>query len=216
MLTLNDTSLLYGKITPYTMCRPERFLRFCQSILDTKLLDGCVVECGVWKGGMTCGAARFSVDNNLNRVFYAFDSYEGFPEPNEKDIVAYTGEKALELDNWGMKKDGNAPLDNLYKCMNELSIDKNIIIPVKGWFKDTVINFDKNICILRLDGDWYDSTMVCLENLYDKVVSGGVIILDDYGYWKGCRDATDEFLAKNNIDVVLNKTDFSEVWFIKP
>jgi len=216
MLTINDTLSLYDKITPYTMCRPERFLRFCQSILDTRPLDGCVVECGVWKGGMTCGTARFALDNNVNRVFYAFDSYEGFPEPDEKDIVAYTGEKALDLANWGMKKDGNAPLDNLYKCMKEFNIDNNVIVPVKGWFKDTVINFDEKICILRLDGDWYESTRVCFENLYDKVVSGGVIILDDYGYWKGCKQATDEFLAKNNINVVLNKTDFSEVWFIKP
>jgi len=216
MLNINDTTPLFTKIHNYTMCRPERFLRFCQSILDTKALDGCVVECGVWKGGMTCGTARFALDNNINRVFYAFDSYEGFPEPTEKDIIAYTGEKALDLNEWGMKKDGNAPLDNLYECITTLNIGNDVIIPVKGWFKDTVINFDNKICILRLDGDWYESTKVCLENLYDKVVTGGVIILDDYGYWKGCKEATDDFLAKHNINVVLNKTDFSEVWFIKP
>ena len=165
---------------------------------------------------MTCGAARFALDNNINRTFYAFDSYEGFPEPNEKDIVAYTGEKALDLNNWGMKKDGNAPLDNLNECINKLSIPNNVIVPVKGWFKDTVFNFNNKIAILRLDGDWYDSTKVCLDNLYDKVVSGGVVIFDDYGYWKGCKEATDEFLLKHNISVELNKTDFSEVWFIKP
>ena len=217
MLSIENTNYIYEQITNYTMCRPERFLRFCQSILDTKTLEGCIVECGVWKGGMICGAAKYAIDNNINRTFYGFDSYEGFPEPTENDIVAYTGKKALELDNWGMKKDGNAPLNNLYECMTNLNIPNETIIPIKGWFKDTVPNFTQNkIIILRLDGDWYDSTKVCLENLYDKVVPGGIIILDDYGYWKGCKEATDEFLASKNINVVLNKTDFSEVWFIKP
>ena len=100
--------------------------------------------------------------------------------------------------------------------MNILNIPEGNIIPVKGWFSDTVPSFDKSICILRLDADWYDSTKVCLENLYPKVVSGGIVILDDYGYWKGCKEATDDYLKKNGIDVVINKTDHSEVWFIKP
>jgi hypothetical protein len=212
-------SLIYEKIKNYTMCRPERFTRFCQSILDTQNLEGNIIECGVWKGGMSCGAARFLLDNNINKKIYAFDSYEGFPEPTDEDIIAINNLKAKNLENWGMKREGwnDSPLECLYECMNKLNIPNDKIVPVKGWFKDTVPKFDiDKISILRLDGDWYDSTKVCLENLYNKVVSGGIIILDDYGYWKGCKQATDEFLLQNNINITLNKTDFSEVWFIKP
>ena len=200
------------------MCRPERFENFCKQLDETRNLEGVIVECGVWKGGMTCGAAKFCNDNKIARQFYAFDSYEGFPEPTDKDIIAFTNEPALELENWGMKR---APvkletLDCLFECMNLLNIQKEMIVPVKGWFKDTVTGFAKQIVILRLDGDWYESTKVCIENLYDNVVSGGVVILDDYGYWKGCKEATDDFLRSRNITVTMHKTDFSEIWFVKP
>ena len=208
------TMALYDSIKNYTMCRPERFQRFTQALLDTQNVEGCIVECGVWKGGMICGAAKFAKENNIHRKFYAFDSYEGFPEPCEKDIVAFTGEKALDLENWGMKhKDSLKPtLESLQDCMEKLAVS---VSPIKGWFKDTVPSFQEKIAILRLDGDWYDSTKVCLEHLYKQVVKGGVVILDDYGYWKGCKEATDEFLLANNIQAKLHATDFSEVWFIK-
>ena len=213
-----NTSELYEKIKDYTMCTIERFDNFCNAIETTRNLEGTIVECGVWKGGMICGASRFALNNNINRNFYAFDSFIGFPEPTDKDIVAYTNKSALELENWGMKR---APvqlesLNSLLECMELLNIPTHIITPVKGWFKDTVPFFTDNIVILRLDGDWYESTKVCLENLYDKVVSGGIIILDDYGYWKGCKEATDEFLRERKVDVILNRTDYTEVWFIKP
>jgi hypothetical protein len=209
---------IYDTIKDYTMCRPERFERFCQSILDTRDLSGVIIECGVWKGGMICGAAKFAINNNIQRTYYAFDSYEGFPEPTDKDIVALTNQSALSLENWGMKKcpAKSETLKDVYACMALLNIPEDTIIPVKGWFNDTVISFDKDISILRLDGDWYESTKVCLEYLYPKVVSGGIIILDDYGYWKGCKQATDEYLQYNNIHAVLHKTDYTEVWFIKP
>jgi len=209
---------LFTNIKDYTMCKPERFYRFCQSLMDTRLLDGVVVECGVWKGGMICGASKFAINNNIKRQFFAFDSYEGFPEPTDKDIVAFTNQKASELENWGMKKcpAKSETLVDLYNCINILNIPEDTVIPIKGWFSDTVCSFNNSICILRLDGDWYESTKVCLEHLYPKVVSGGIIILDDYGYWKGCKEATDEYLKNNHIDVVINKTDYTEVWFIKP
>lgn len=209
---------IFELIKEYTMCRPERFDRFCQAIIDTRSLQGDIVECGVWKGGMICGANKFGLSHNIHRTYYAFDSYEGFPEPTDKDIVAFTNEKALVLENWGMKKckPKHESLNDMYSCINMLNIPNNTVIPVKGWFNETTKLFNNKIVILRLDADWYESTKDCLENLYPKVVSGGIVIIDDYGYWKGCKDAIDEYLEKNDIHVTLHKTDFSEVWFIKP
>ena len=72
------------------------------------------------------------------------------------------------------------------------------------------------IAILRLDADWYESTKCALENLYDNVVSGGYIVIDDYMYWEGCRKAVDEFLAKKDFNANLHKIDYKGVYFQKP
>ena len=69
---------------------------------------------------------------------------------------------------------------------------------------------------MRLDGDWYASTKVCLDCLYDKVVSGGFVIVDDYGYYEGCRKAVDEFIDKKRVEVFLSQIDYGCVYWIKP
>jgi predicted O-methyltransferase YrrM len=96
----------------------------------------------------------------------------------------------------------------------------NNVILVKGFFQDTLQiqeNIDNigEIAVLRLDGDWYDSTKICLEKLYDKVIDGGVIIIDDYGHFIGAKRATDEFREKYNIRSPLIKTDYTEYYWIK-
>jgi len=91
---------------------------------------------------------------------------------------------------------------------------------IKGYFKDSMdisANIDAvgKIAVLRLDGDWYESTKICLEKFYDKVVDGGVIIIDDYGHFIGAKRATDEFRAANNIVSPLIQTDYTEHYWIK-
>jgi O-methyltransferase len=68
---------------------------------------------------------------------------------------------------------------------------------IQGWFDQTVpiFNDSNEISLLRLDGDWYDSTMVCLVHLFPKVVKGGIIILDDYYTWDGCSRAVHDYLS---------------------
>ena len=68
---------------------------------------------------------------------------------------------------------------------------------VKGWFAKTLPKFvaPKPIALLRLDGDWYESTMVCLTDLYPKVATSGVIIIDDYFTWEGCSKAVHDYLS---------------------
>jgi O-methyltransferase len=88
----------------------------------------------------------------------------------------------------------------------------------KGWFKDTLPIAKHEvgpISILRLDGDWYDSVLVGLECLYDLVVPGGYILIDDYGFWEGAQKATDEFRAKRGIRSPLIQTDHEERYWIK-
>lgn len=67
----------------------------------------------------------------------------------------------------------------------------------KGWFTQTLPEFKPPapIALLRLDADWYDSTMICLEALFNHVASGGLILLDDYYTWDGCSRALHDFLS---------------------
>ena len=98
-------------------------------------------------------------------------------------------------------------------------LPKDKIALVKGWFQDTVASHkDKvgEIAVLRLDGDWYESTKIPLENFYPYISPGGCIIIDDYATCFGSKKATDEFIAENLIDTYLRPDGRGGAWFVKP
>ena len=101
----------------------------------------------------------------------------------------------------------------------KLQIDESKVHLVKGWFQDTLPIYKKKIgkiSILRLDGDWYESTKVALDNLYDCVVSGGYVVIDDYYFWDGCKKAVDDFILERKLQVTIRRQDASGAYFIKP
>lgn len=154
-------------------------------------VPGCIVECGVWRGGMSAGLAAILGNE---REYFLFDSFQGLPPAQEID-----GTAALR---W--QKDAQSP-----QYYNNCSADEEIARQamtmsgaksfqlVKGWFEQTLPAFSlsKPVALLRLDGDWYDSTLACLETLFDSVVPNGIIILDDYYIWDGCSRALHDFLS---------------------
>jgi macrocin-O-methyltransferase TylF-like protien len=88
---------------------------------------------------------------------------------------------------------------------------------VKGMFQDSLAATPiQAISLPHVDGDWNESVKTCLENLYEKVTPGGVIQLDDYGYWKGARRAVDEFLQGRGIRAPLQRLDYSGRSLLKP
>jgi hypothetical protein len=88
---------------------------------------------------------------------------------------------------------------------------------VKGLFQDTLPSSNIGpIALLHIDGDWYESVRVCLEELYGQVSPGGIIQFDDYGYWQGARKAVDEFLAKRGAASLLQRIDYSGRSLVKP
>ncbi len=72
------------------------------------------------------------------------------------------------------------------------------------------------IAFLHMDGDWYESTRAIIDNLYDRVVDGGFIQVDDYGFWRGCKKALQEFQSSRNLRFELRPIDGTGVWFRKP
>lgn len=205
----------------YSMISEIRINNFLSSIdyIIANNINGCIVECGVWKGGAICSAKRYIKNLNINKNVYAFDSFEGLPIPDDNtDFLLSTNQKASQICNTKNDINNNCycNVDTFKKTMRAFNLDDNDIIIKKGWFENTCVNFNENISILRFDGDWYKSTNDVLNNLYDKITPGGVIIFDDYGYWNGNKKAVDEFLILKNIKPTLNFIDKTEMWFIKP
>lgn len=192
---LENANNAYEKYCAYTMIPKGTFienLRLCQKINNIR---GCVVECGVWRGGMIASIAEILGNN---RRYYLFDSFEGLPPAKQID-----GKDALA---WQSNKDSiyyydNCKAEELYaKEAMEMASASDYRI-VKGWFLETLSKFplDESIALLRLDGDWYDSTMQCIEALYPKVAQGGIIIVDDYYTWDGCSRAVHDYLSRHQL-----------------
>lgn len=81
----------------------------------------------------------------------------------------------------------------------ELPVAGNAITLVKGLFQDTLTG-DEPVALAHIDGDWYESVRTCLDRIGPRLPSRGVMVIDDYFYWSGCRKAVDEFLAAHPDD----------------
>ena len=204
------------KISNYSMSTPANHWAIIQSIkhIFKNNIEGDFVECGVWKGGNLILFKIISENLNMNNQIYAFDTFEGMPNANEFD-KDYNDELARDL---MLKNEKNPNINNIHcystyeEVVNNVSkyTDIRNIKFIKGKVEDTLLenkNLPRKISILRLDTDWYESTKIELEILFPKLSNGGILIIDDYGQWKGSRKAVDEFFFNKN--VVMNYVDFS-------
>ncbi|MBI5401588.1 class I SAM-dependent methyltransferase [Candidatus Wolfebacteria bacterium] len=193
---------LFKTVSPYTRLKYATLSNVYDlaNDIERRKAPGAYVECGVWKGGGAAVMGAVAKKFGSERMTWYFDSFEGMPEPTEKDKSG-RGKKWLTGDIMGdVLKASVADVEEVAYYRLNLSRDKNIII--KGWFQDTLPKTKQRIgqiAILRLDGDWYESTMTALTELYDQVVQGGYVIIDDYGAWEGCRRAVHEFLDNRSI-----------------
>ena len=201
---------VYEKYKAYTMIPLLNYLDNLEIASMCAAVKGDVVECGVWKGGMIAGVSEIL---GTGRKYWLFDSFEGLPPARQKD-----GRDALE---WQNKKDGEYYYDN---CTADPRFAEEVMqlagaadySIVKGWFSDTLPSARiEKIALLRLDGDWYDSTMTCLDNLYHRVADGGIVIIDDYYFWEGCARAVHDFLSKNDISDRIEQTENGVAYIVK-
>lgn len=214
---------LFKKVYPYTMVGYARLSNVYElaNLVEKNKIAGVFAECGVWRGGCIAVMAFVAQKFNSGRKVWLFDSFEGLPEPTLED-GKIAKDYALNKAEGNLKTIDKcvAPLKDVEEVFFDvLKLDKKNIVISKGWFQDTLPKDREKIgkiAILRLDGDWYESTKSCLENLYDNVIIGGYIILDDYGHWEGAKKALDEFFIERNIRPELVKIDYTGVYFKKP
>jgi hypothetical protein len=203
-------------IKPYTQTSYERIFALIESVkyVTQHRIPGDIVECGVWKGGSMMAVAKtLKKLNSEHRHLYLFDTFEGMSNPTEKDVIYY-GRDAKEILQESNKESQEslwcyASLDEVKKNLASCCYDIDKIHFIKGKVVEETIpdKAPKSIAILRLDTDWYESTKHELFHLFPLLSAGGVLIIDDYGWWKGAKEATDEYIKDNNIKILLNRID---------
>jgi hypothetical protein len=167
------------------------------SDLVSRKIPGDFIECGVAQGGCSALMAAVAKTDPQGRRMWLFDSFQGLPDPTEEDYdetKESTGQHIRPLPR-GSCVGGRDQVETL--VFSKLGLSRDSVFLVEGWFQDTLpVHRDRigQIALLRIDGDWYESTLCCLQNLYDLVSPGGWVIIDDYGVCFGCKKAVHEFL----------------------
>ncbi len=212
----SDERKIIDEVYQFTLTSPERIVSLIRAIkhIEKNKVEGDIVECGVWKGGSIMAGLRALNDlNSFERDIYLYDTFEGMSEPTEID-KSFKGESAssayLTKNEIWNRIECLSPLQEVQKNIKTINYPTEKIHFIKGKVEETIPNvIPEKIALLRLDTDWYESTLHELEYLFPRLVKGGIIIIDDYGHWEGCKKAVDEYLDRNKIELFLNRIDYT-------
>jgi O-methyltransferase len=170
-------------------------------IVNKNNVVGDFVECGVCNGG----TAAILASRLGSRHLWMYDSFEGLPEPVDVD-----GDEAMK---WTGKAVGNE--NQVVELLDKVGVTGSQYTINKGWFCDTFKDpLPKAVAVLHCDADWYESTILTLETFYHLIPDGGCVILDDFGWWEGCRVAFYDFCFRHSIKPLLERCgDTQAFWF---
>lgn len=208
------------KVRPWTATSPERIYALIQAVryVSRNAIEGAIVECGVWKGGSMAAVARtLLLARDPKRDLYLFDTFEGMSAPTERDSD-YSGRQASDIlrDDPSSRGD-DAPLELVRNVLHETGYPKEKVHFIKGKVEETIpAQAPASIALLRLDTDWYESTKHELAHLFPRLSEGGAIIIDDYGHWRGSRQACDEYFAQTRTPILLHRIDYTGRIALKP
>lgn len=205
------------RVQPYTMTSPERVLALCNAVehVINRGIEGAFVECGVWRGGSTAAAAFTLQQMKTNdRELWLYDTFEGMSEPTAQDVDCWghDAERLLTEQDRGDAKSVwcVSALDEVKEVIDRTGYPQERCHYIVGKVEDTLPSrHPEKISLLRLDTDWYESTRIEMETLFPRLQPGGVLIIDDYGHWQGCRKAIDEYISNNSINLFLNRIDYT-------
>ncbi len=204
---------IYNRCEEHTMVSIEASFALYEAIkyISKENVSGSIVECGVWRGGQMMIAAHTLLQlGKNNKELWLYDTYTGMSEPTELDIKIK--DKTEATSRWKKEKEENynkwcySPLEEVKRniCSTKYPFEK--IMFIKGKIEDTIPgNIPQKISLLRLDTDWYESTIHELNYLYPLLEKKGVLIVDDYGTWRGAKKAVDEYMTKNNINMFFHR-----------
>jgi O-methyltransferase len=203
---MNGQELIYQQIQPYTYCssgKLKTISKVCE-YLNHNHIPGDFVECGTYKGG---SAAVISQYLNSQRHLWLYDSFAGLPETSAED-----GEDAKQWVGGCV-----ASVEDVKNVMNLVGTKEENYTIKKGWFEDSFINspLPKTVALLHCDADWYKSVLLVLETFYDRIPEGGCVILDDFGFWDGCREAFYDFCYQRQEKPLIERVESDQAFWIK-
>lgn len=195
---------LLEQVQPYTLCtrdRLENLATLCH-YLNAHEIPGDFVECGAYKGGSAAILSKFSAARHL----WLYDSFEGMPSTTEKD--------SEDAKVWVGQCVGT--IAEVRAVMNAVGTRESSYTIKPGWFETTFQQeLPAQIALLHCDADWYDSVTLVLETFYPRIVPGGCVVLDDFGYWEGCREAFYDFCHRHGEKPVLERIGTDQAFWIK-
>lgn len=207
-----------ARVQPYTMTSVERIhaaIRAVDAIVDNGI-DGDIVECGVWRGGsMMAMAYALLRRGDVARSLYLYDTFAGMTAPAARDIQ-HDGIHAADVLARAPYFWAIVALDEVRRNLESTGYPRERMHFIVGPVEQTIpATMPDAIAILRLDTDWYASTRHELVHLYPRLRGGGILIVDDYGHWRGSKEATDEYFGGIGAAPALQFIDYSGVLAVK-
>lgn len=202
---------IYSKCKTRTMTTPNSIsnLLLAAEYLSIEKIQGAYVECGVWRGGSAIAFCLGTIKKDLDkREVYLYDTFEGYLGTSKEDFQIQDGKSPQEL----YKGDSNylcsAELHDVQSGVEASGYPLDLVTYVVGDVLKTIPDIlPKSIALLRLDTDYFDSTLHELKHLFPLVTPGGVIIIDDYDHWNGSKKACDDYFKSINEEVLLMRME---------
>jgi O-methyltransferase len=201
-------------VKPYTMTTEERIAALLSIVgyVVEHRIPGAVAECGVWRGGsMMAIAQALMYHGDSSRDLYLYDTFEGMSEPTKQD-ESFDGQSAqsqLERDPAGSIW-CRSPIEDVRANILSTGYPEEKVHFIQGKVEETLPSVRPDwLALLRLDTDWYESTKHELIHLFPLLDPRGLLIIDDYGHWKGARKAVDEYLSEHKLNFYLHRVDYS-------
>jgi hypothetical protein len=206
---------IWRAVRPYTMTSAERIYAAIEATRHVVRsgIPGAIVECGVWRGGSTMAMAMTLLDMGVtDRRLYLYDTFAGMSAPTKEDVRHDGMSSRARFERGVLDQNTNdwcrSPLDEVTRNLARTGYPMEMVRLVPGKVEDTIPDtLPGDIALLRLDTDFYASTRHELIHLYPQLHVGGVLIVDDYGYWQGARQAVDEYFAEHEDPPLLNRID---------
>jgi hypothetical protein len=190
--------------------RLSNLRKLAEDVIETGI-PGDFIETGVWRGGacilMRAVLRAYAV---TNRKVWVADSFQGVPPPDQGQYPADAGSDYHTYRELAITEHDVRRNFEKYGLLDEQ------VVFLKGWFKDTLPKAQiERLALLRLDGDLYESTIVALDSLYDRLSPGGYVIVDDYHVVPGCYQAISDFRTRRRIAAALSEIDGVGVYWQK-
>lgn len=209
------------RVAPFTLTGVDRRASLLQAVdhVVRHEVPGDIVECGVWRGGsMMAVALALLARGDTVRHLYLYDTYEGMTAPTAADL-SHTGETAAAQLAHTPQGEGvwcEAGLEDVQANLWSTGYPREQIHFVRGPVEQTLpATIPRQVALLRLDTDWYESTRHELQHLYPLLSPQGVMVIDDYGHWQGARRAVDEYFADSATPVYLHRVDYTARLMVK-